>query len=147
MQTIRTEHGNWKLYTARRHRDRPQTTRHSAITYTIDEKLLWGKEGPVLWPTINTPFGVFQTRESLAQRSSAKFEWELVSGPPKPESELLSQSVYLWSVGLARNAFRKEIPQYVIEQLLGALAVRVALALNAEEDRKNGLVSSEQTAV
>lgn len=144
---VRTEHGDWRLYTSLRSDENPQATRHSAITYSIDQKLLWGKEGPVLWPTVNTPFGVFPTRESMTQRASAKFEWEMVTGPPKPGGERLSQNVYLWSVGLAQNAFRNNVPEYVVLQLLGPLAVRVANALNAEEDRKNGLVSSESATV
>jgi hypothetical protein len=147
MQSVRTEHGDWRLYTSRRNQQNPESTRQSAITYIVDQKLLWWDDGPILWPTINTPFGVFATKDSITQSGSARFEWEIVSAPPRPSGTSKSGRVLSWAISMAKQALRERVPEYVVDTLLGDVASRCAAELNMEEDKSNGLVSSGSAAV
>tara|TARA_R100000963_G_C4641745_1_gene105340 strand:+ start:552 stop:995 length:444 start_codon:yes stop_codon:yes gene_type:complete len=147
MQAVRTEHGDWRLYTSRRNQQNPESTRQSAITYTLDQKMLWLDDGPILWPTVNTPFGVFATRDSITQSHAAKFEWEIVSAPPKPSGAPGAGRVLSWAISMAKQALRERVPEYVVDALLGDVASRCAAELNMEEDKSNGMVSSGSTTV
>jgi hypothetical protein len=147
MQSVRTEHGDWRLYTSRRNQQNPESTRQSAITYTVGQKLLWLDDGPILWPTVNTPYGVFKTRDSITQSHAARFEWEIVSAPPKPSGKPGQARVMSWAIGMARAALRERVPDYVVDTLLGGVATRCAAELNMEEDLSNGMVSSGSPTV
>ena len=149
--TIRTDTGNWKLYTARR--GEGNSDRHASITYSLEQEFFWGGAGAI-WPSINTPFGVFRTCESVVQPHQTRMEWEVVTHTSRPAENVASNRnrIYIWEVEMAKRAIIADVPDIVVSGLLGSVAYVVAqdlvniereLTLAQVEERDNELVSPE----
>ena len=152
METVRTDTGNWKLYTARGG-NADSDERHSAITYSLEQEFFWAGAGAI-WPSINTPYGVFRTCESVVQPHQTRMEWEIVSHTRKPPENVASNRnrIYIWGVALAKKAIIADIPSIVVSSLLGTVAYEVAndlvnierdLHIAQVEERDNELVPAE----
>jgi len=130
MLTVRTDTGQWRLYTARRGEN---DERYAAITYGIEQEILWS-DGGSIWPSINTPYGVFRTCESVVQPCQTRMEWELFRHKRKPSEALASNAhkIYIWETVMARKAIKSGVPAFVVQQLVGNDAYTVASILLGE---------------
>jgi hypothetical protein len=133
-QVVRTDLGDWLFYQDR-------SDRKSAITYRIGSEIVWDGDH-TMWPSINTPYGVFPTAESRVQSDRVAFEWTVVTHSSPPDAE---PGWSRWATNFASKCLQKDIPKFVLEKFLGSGPVQAAQVLGPALDLPAGFGKGKDT--
>lgn len=134
-QVVRTDLGDWLFYQDR-------SDRKSAITYRIGSEIVWDGDH-AMWPSINTPYGVFKTAESRVQPDRVVFEWVVATHTQPPTGA--GPEWDRWATTMAVKCLAKGVPDFVAEKFLGPGPVLAAQSIGPPFDLPAGFGKGKDT--